>query len=275
MVQQLQLDVPFGLEEIEEVPLPAAPLESVVAQVRFPPVTWIADQDSIAPFQRAIYEKYPVLRPERTVNVVVTPEGANQGGRSTVVWRFTDKSQQWQVSLATDFLALDIKRGNYTSRAEFVQRFEEILNALDEFVHPAVYERLGIRYVDRVVLEQSNWQAELRPLMRQELLGMAGVDLTEDAFMSRTVCDSEFRFSDAVLHARWGLVPANTALDSMHGDPINKPTWLLDLDMYSPAPHDFEVTDIVERTKDYAERIYGFFRWAVTADFLRRYGADV
>lgn len=46
----------------------------------------------------------------------------------------------------------------------------------------------------------------------------------------------------------------------------------LDLDMFSATPTPFVVDQVVEQAQRYAERIYTIFRWAVTDEFLVRYG---
>jgi hypothetical protein len=45
--------------------------------------------------------------------------------------------------------------------------------------------------------------------------------------------------------------------------------------MSSVASVPFAVDRVVEIAKQYAERVYTFFRWAVTDEFLRRYGGNV
>jgi uncharacterized protein (TIGR04255 family) len=55
-------------------------------------------------------------------------------------------------------------------------------------------------------------------------------------------------------------------------EPAKEKSWILDLDMFSAAPMPFDVERVVEEAQRYAERIYTVFRWAVTDDFLVRYG---
>jgi len=55
-------------------------------------------------------------------------------------------------------------------------------------------------------------------------------------------------------------------------EPVDVPSWILDLDMFSTVPFPFEVESILEKAGDFAQRIYALFRWAVTKEFLVRYG---
>lgn len=58
-------------------------------------------------------------------------------------------------------------------------------------------------------------------------------------------------------------------------EPATEKTWLLDLDMFSTKPMPFAVDRVVDEAQRYAERIYTIFRWAVTDDFLIRYGGKL
>jgi hypothetical protein len=47
------------------------------------------------------------------------------------------------------------------------------------------------------------------------------------------------------------------------------------LDMFRAETRTFDPSEVVADARSYAERIYTFFRWAVTDDFLRLYGGKV
>jgi uncharacterized protein (TIGR04255 family) len=56
--------------------------------------------------------------------------------------------------------------------------------------------------------------------------------------------------------------------------PVNEPSWLLDLDMSTATQQDFEVDAVVAKTRSFSASIYSFFRWAVEDEFLRRFGGN-
>jgi len=267
-----EVPTPFG-DPVPEVPLPRAPLIAVIAQVRFPSVASIVREDFIGPFQERIREAYPVLRQEREVSLVLTPQGVQAGGDSAPVWRFLDRddSAEWKVSLASSFVALDTSR--YTSRNDFLDRLGAVLDALAATVRPSTCDRLGVRYVDRVLLDEDD--LSLASLLRAEVLGVATVEPGGDAALVHNISDSEFRLDDAVLHGRWGQLPPRAQLDPFHGDAVDAASWILDLDMYDTNLGGFDVGTLTSRAATFAERIYRFFRWAVRPDLLRRYGGEV
>jgi uncharacterized protein (TIGR04255 family) len=57
-------------------------------------------------------------------------------------------------------------------------------------------------------------------------------------------------------------------------EPIDEPSWVLDLDMFDANPCPFDVAAALGRSRSFAERIYTVFRWAVTDRFLVRYGGQ-
>ncbi len=248
-----------------EVPLRNAPLVCVLAQIRFPLITSIGDPAFIGPFQEAIRRRYPTLREDRTQALMFGSQGAMPGATMTT-WRFSDDAG-WQVVLAANFLAL--QTSHYTSRIDFIDRFSEIITALETHIGPGSLDRLGIRYIDRVVNAGVD---DMRQMIQQAVLGIADTPLAGHA--SHTITESLLNFDNRFLLARWGHLPPQATLDPTVMEPIDSQSWVLDLDAYVDGPRAFDADDICSETRLLAERAYAFFRWAVTDVFLRRYGGE-
>jgi uncharacterized protein (TIGR04255 family) len=249
-----------------EVPLKDAPLVRVIAQVRFPEILSIEERSFVAPFQEALRASYPVLRPERSPNLVLGPDGLGLG-KSQPAWRFADVAGEWRVSLTSVFLALETTR--YTSRSDFLDRLRVVLEALDEHVKPKLVDRLGVRYIDRITGSAVD---EIEDLVRPEVRGINGTIAATHA--SHALSESMFELGDARMLARWGRLPEGTTVDPAAIEPASEKSWILDLDMFSAAPTPFAIDEIMKLSERFAERIYAIFRWAVTDDFLRRYGGS-
>lgn len=252
----------------EEVQLRDAPLVRVIAQVRFPLILSIEKADFVAPFQEAIRGIYPILRQEVAQGILVGAQWI-ASDRKLAAWRFADGEEAWHVSLAPGFLALESTA--YTSRAEFLDRFGVAIAALHEHVKPGVVQRLGLRYIDRVTGQALD---DIRQLVRPEMLGVIGVPPGSSArqALSEALFDVPERREQ--LLARWGLLPARSTIDPAGLEAIDEPSWVLDIDMFSTAQREFEPAAIVADARHYAERLYTFFRWVVTAEFLKRYGGE-
>ena len=81
-----------------------------------------------------------------------------------------------------------------------------------------------------------------------------------------------FAVEDAQILARWGCLPSGATVDPAAVEPVTEKSWILDLDMFTTEPSPFQVDRVVARARGFAERIYTVFRWAVTDEFLVRYG---
>jgi uncharacterized protein (TIGR04255 family) len=248
------------------VPLPDAPLVRVIAQVRFAEILALQTRDAVAPFQEAIRGEYPILRPQHTQSIAVLPEGAAAGPKQTT-WRFCGPENTWRASLSTDFLALETTR--YTSRRDFLARLERLIDALAHHVKPAIVQRFGVRYIDRI---EGDAIASIGRLVRHEMVGVLDAGLSD--YVERATGDVWYAFpnSEDRMRVRWGLIPPNSTVDPGAIEPIDSLSWILDLDMFSAAESTFSSEAILATARRYTERVYAMFRWIVTDEFLRLYG---
>lgn len=248
----------------DEVPLPNAPLVSVIAQVRFPALLSVRNLDRVAPFQEAIRNQYPYL--ERSV--VVSNGTPNPMSEPIVHWRFADEATdfKWRASLSQDFVALETRA--YESRDDFMERLEAILQTLGEMLGPAHMTRFGMRYIDQIKGEPLG---RIDTLLRREVLGVvpcAGTDARQVITEFAALADP------GELLARWGRLPAQMTVDPNLLPPITEDSWLIDLDVSRAGQAAFDAKGIVETARRAAERVYAVFRWMVTEEFLRAYGGN-
>ncbi|MCY3586646.1 MAG: TIGR04255 family protein [Acidimicrobiaceae bacterium] len=259
------VDSPFG-PPVPSVPLLRSPLSFVVARIQIPLVASISQEYFVADFQEQIRSAYPDLRKDLEQQFVIGPDGV-QAQKQGVVWRFTDDRSDWQVALGPEFLAL--ASHGYTNRADFVGRFGDLAHALHRWIMPSKVRRLGVRYVDRVGPEHFE---RLHQMVRAEVLGPLTVDDPEHIELQHSLTDCQYAFDDGTaLRARWGRVPAQATFDPVM-EPLETPSWVLDLD----ASHDerpFDPNKLREQVQDFSDRIYRYFRWAMTDDFLTTFEA--
>ncbi|GAB1541812.1 hypothetical protein NUACC21_44850 [Scytonema sp. NUACC21] len=252
-----------------EVPLKEAPLIRVLAQVRFPPILSIEESNFVAPFQEAIREKYPLLQLEQSRGLILDSQGV-VSTEPQKIWRFVDAGSHWRVSLARDFIALETLA--YSSRSDFLERLENVLTALDLHIKPQIIERFGLRYIDRLVEQDTK---DLSKFVRPEVAGILSTEFGKS--VHQTISESLFNLPEGhgQLLARWGLLSADTTIDPTVVEPIAQPSWVLDLDMSVSTQREFSIKVIMSEAQHFAERIYTFFRWVVTDDFLQRFGGEL
>lgn len=249
----------------EPVPLAKAPLIRVLAAARFPMIAEIETPEFAATFQKTVGTAYP-LASQETIELHATRTDGVVSVASNTVRRFMDEAG-WRISLARDFIALETP--SYVSRPDFLARFRNLLDALIKQVTPARVDRLGVRYIDRI---KGQDLMDIARLVQPELAWVANTPLMPQC--KHSFGDNLFDLGTSQLAARWGLLPENSTPDPSTIEPIPEPSWILDLDMSTKAHSPFAVDAICQTAEAFAARIYTFFRWAVTDEFLRRFGGE-
>jgi len=266
------LENPLTASPPREIWLPNAPLVRVITQISFPPVVSISKPEFIAPFQEALRSVYPVLRPEQAFGFVFAnvPAATPPTPQTQTTWRFNDSANAWRVSLAPNFLAIETTA--YKSKVDFVERASLVVNALGEHINPQVVDRIGLRFIDRVVGAPIK---NLDKFVRSEVVGVLMSEAAPSVQHALSECLFDAPKEDAQFLARWGRLPSNATHDPAAVEGIGEPSWILDLDMFSTKAGAFTAKNVLERIGNYADRIYTFFRWAVTDEFLKLYGGTL
>ena len=262
----------FADENLTEVPLPDAPLVKVLTQVRFPMIAKIGTSEGILGFQERLRARYPVTRQESPMVLMVGPAGPIQSQLSGTVWRMSEANGPWAVVLAQDFVALETS--TYTTRDHLLERWREVLDALSALdPGPTVVDRIGVRYVDQV--EGDEFVEAMSTLVRSEILGPSNIERSDGEVLVASVSQALFHLNSMQVKATWGVVPANTVI--VPGiDAVPERSWILDVDAFVEERDQlFSTNRVVEETRLGAQRAYAFFRWAVTDEFLRRFGGEV
>jgi uncharacterized protein (TIGR04255 family) len=253
-----------------EVPLKNAPLVRAIAQVRFPPILSIEQQEFVRSFQEAIREKYPILQPVQVQSPIFNPEGTLIAQSPQTIWCFWSTDRTWRISLASSTASIETTK--YTSRSEFLARLDSLLVTLDRSFHPVQIDRFGLRCIDRVVGRDLQ---DLSDLIRPEMAGIVSSEL--QAYIHQVLHESLFILPSGAgqIAARWGIIPALDTYDPYEIEAIDERSWLLDLDISTVKEQEFKVESLMEQAHNFTERLYTFWRWVVTDEFLRRYGGEV
>jgi len=253
-----------------EISLKDPPLICVIAQVRFSqPIRSIEERTFIDPFYQTIQEDYPTLKIENSFYLEFKEQKVIR--TESKVWRFEEElNKNWRVSLTSYFVALETI--GYSGQEEFFERLLKILKAVDSQIKPQSIARFGLRYIDRLTGEDTK---NITNLVRPEMAGILSTEFGE--YIHQTINESLFKLPEknAEILARWGLLPANTTIDPSIIEPIDEPSWILDLDISSSLERPFDVDSTMKEAKSFAERIYTFFRWVVTDNFLSRFGGEL
>lgn len=270
--------VPLAPTPIAEVHLPRAPLARVIAQARFSPILGITRSDRLVGFQEALRETYPHLSREQVGHIVLSA-GQSPIVREQQIWRLTDRRQEpdWRVSLGVGFVAVEAYR--YESREDFLGRFDAVVAAVETEFRPAEATRLGLRYIDRLTGKAVE---RIHDLLRSDILGVihgSQGSPTGDSLMilrqsiAHVMTEAKFLAQNGnQVHGRWGGVPSGATYDPSALEPVQEPSWVLDLDMFTSQSQPFKSGELLKTVTGFAGTLYWLFRQMVTKEFLRFYG---
>lgn len=262
--------VPLGGPPPAELPLSKAPLERVVAQIRFPVILKIEDKSVVSKFQEATCADYPILR-ELSNQSVRIEMGLNNAPTVVPVisriWQFSDAPGAWKISLAAD--ALTIETTSYHSRDDLLLRWSTVLNAMEGVFHPSLIERIGVRYVDRIV---GGDFARFDSFMATRLMGTAFSELKSR--LKSSLHEAVFDVEEGNLLLRWGVMPPGMTPDPGAIAPTGSNSFVLDIDVWSATQRAYSTNALGASFRQLMERAYSVFRFAVTDEFLQAYGKN-
>jgi uncharacterized protein (TIGR04255 family) len=265
------IDVP------ERVVFRETPLVLTLCQVRYSPVLSVSNPVSVAPFQAAIIDQYPLMEQINEQNLKVRVEGSPTGNQASLQsntgstnWRFSDVEDVWTVVLTQDFVTLETRA--YREFGDFENRLERVLGALDKTIHPPVVLRVGLRYVDEIRLGEGGWKTAIRP----ELLGaLAEPELSSAVVQSFQ--QLQFKTPDAIgVTLQHGFIPSGTAVSPRRDEtPPDGPFYVLDVDVFEefkPGELALKPRLIRERVRKYHDISSTLFRWSVTKEYTTTLG---
>jgi uncharacterized protein (TIGR04255 family) len=250
------------------VHLPRAPLVRVLAQIRFPRIPELADESAAGQLRTTLRHRYPIMRPERAFGLIVTGDGVTAQQDEEHLWKLHDKEGNWSVTASTGFVALETT--TYGSRDEFCERLDEVIAAIHQLFEPVVFDRLGVRYIDRL---EGDHLDKLPKYVNNALLGLI-TEVNPPAQLLVTLTQAQLQYGNIQLIAKWGLLPPGAVMDPSV-PPTQSPSWILDLDVFGATGGDFDAIELGKRSREYADFAYRFFRWAVTDELLRAAGGDL
>ena len=254
----------------QEIFLLKAPLETVIAQVRFSTVLRLRNESEVVEFQERMRGDYPYFVPEvgQELFIEVTPTGPQARQNSTNVWRFLSADQKWRVTLGTEAISLESKA--YTTRNDFVRRIAAVVERLQSVYAPEIITRTGLRYLSRIRAPEFERTSELLAAPFRGVLGTA-----MEASVEQTMSEALVRTDEGKLTLRWGVLPQGATIDPGLLEPLAEPSAVLDIDSFCPEQRLFRDTNVIEHFDGLAARAYAVFRSIVTDEFLRTYGGQV
>lgn len=155
--------------------LERSPLELVVCQIRFNNKT-AAEEPAVALSFHAQLGgeggRYPKMEPIATQEFSITmgPGAAPATeAKSLTGWRLTSAENGWVISLTGEYVSIETSA--YQTWDHFRERLAELIDVTVAQLAPAIEQRIGLRYVDRIGELELSEPQDWAPYIAPELLG--------------------------------------------------------------------------------------------------------
>lgn len=234
-------------------------LESVICQLRFPPILRI-ESDLPADFQDRIRDRFAFYRKAGEVELPagVPPQLAKLivSDVSDVNHEFVSEQQNWVLNLTKEFVALTAR--SYQTWEAFKECFEAPFAALREIYQVSFFTRIGLRY--RNVIRRSALDLSDRPwrdLLMPHVLGELGqTDVSENVVERKSEVVFRLPLHDALLKVRYALGSGKDSEDET--------SFIIDADFFTTTRTD--VSNATDTLNTFNREAGRFFRWCITQE---------
>lgn len=266
------------IPKVNRIVFERTPLVLAVFQVRFSPILSISDPVAVAPFQRALSARYPILNSWGDVQaegVPSNPQIENRPAKNR--WKFSDYDDTWTVSLALESITIETRE--YQEFEDFLDRLAEVLVAFTESFPQPIGTRIGLRYINEVRAAQGSWEE----VIQSELLGPLSYRPIAE-HIDQAIQQMVLKFEgDQGINFRHGYLEGTVIPPRPGQEPPSSRFYLLDFDAYReyrrPGSLLFDPEVICKQVGIYHEAVSRLFRWSITEEYtaslgVRRNAAD-
>lgn len=258
------MPVPLDLPEPSIGDLEDAPLQLVVCQIRHERNMAIVDVKKALAIQAQLGD-YDLLDEGQQSQIdLVSTEGGGVAPSSSVTehrgWRLRSSDRTWTAALLPDYFALECS--GYTTWPAFFSRLESLVNATTQHLGPAGLFRLGLRYIERIDLNEISEPQQWRGYINDHLLGPL-LDQTMSASITAVQQIVQFAGTKGYQVAlRHGVELDDT-------DDTRCP-YVLDTDCWWRGSRSFDVAEVLADASSLHRLALQIFELAVTPKLLVR-----
>lgn len=257
---------PFTGDAQRRIRLESPPVPLVVAQVRWPELTELQGGiDEAAGRLAQRLDSYPFHDRGQEVSVQITQEGVTtQPGE--VVHQWQSENREWHIAFTRRSFAVFCIR--YSGFDEFADRLRVGLEALASTVGVPTLERVGLRYVNRIVDEETI--KSLPEMVESAILGLSllrasSAEVSQLTSLSQAI----YAVGQDRLQVRSGFLPAGETVDPAI-PPVGNTSWVLDLDAMRDAPGPLFTESVLDVVGRLADINYDFFKLIAKNKYVER-----
>ena len=205
-------------------------LSQVILRLDFEPVSALRELkrvDTRPDFSTLIGDRFPVVIGQPTANLVVNvgPTGSGINTQVTgIQWNHRKKQDGTQILvLSPDFLSLEYGKRSYDHFPPFRDEFLAAFQALQALYNVSGFTRLGLRYINEVVLPEGN-ALDWRNIIAPHLVEAVMANRPENSAMLRSMHQLLVRIDECDLTCTYGLHNPDFP------NPVVRRAFILDID---------------------------------------------
>jgi uncharacterized protein (TIGR04255 family) len=198
----------------------------------------------------------------RVASMVVGPGGPSAGTTEAFNgWHLKSEDNAWTAALMPGHFSLETT--TYTRWTEFEGRLSDLAAAIAAVASPVMEQRVGLRYVDRLVgldvRDPAGWSRWIRgPILGPPLHPVLGAAVVS----TRQQIDLDLGDGDLCVVRHGTLRDLDAPRDA-------EAIYLLDFDIYRSQSRRFSATEILDSTRAFHEKADALFEQVITEDLMR------
>ena len=185
------------------------------------------------------------------------------------VYQWSDVNQDRTVTLTPNYVTLSFLdyEGGYE---EFSRVLQGVLAIVVDAAAVPVYDRLGIRYVNRIV--EGTEAIKVDDLIKSAGLGLAAVESEpKRARLVESQTVGLYELNPGKLVARMGTLPPQQVPDPAIA-PVDSESWVLDIDSFEEGRKSFTVDNVLSTTGRLADAARDFLQYITKDGFEQNFG---
>jgi uncharacterized protein (TIGR04255 family) len=229
-------------------------LKEVVVRVDFLSPVWEVAKSLPPTISQEARRKFPIADPTPFVfeQLQVSEQGVSRSKTTGTEWRFHGMERDKTLCFHPTFLW--IQYTSYDSYETLKSEFQDAMHSFLQAFKDTKVSRLGLRYINNVVLENGDPLVWSGYLNKQMLCLFKLYD--ESQALTRVFHNLEFNFGDHALRYQFGMHNPD------YPAPIKKKTFVLDLDAYYEGLQDTD--EIMNNLDKFHGRIQSLFELSIT-----------
>lgn len=244
--------------------LDKSPLIEVIAQLRFPTILRIANQQPVD-FQDCIRFDYPIFETSKNLQIPVELSNLltqfSSKFPTDLTYQFKSEDLNSQISL--DKNSITIATTKYERYENFISQFKTAVEIFEKIYNPSFYSRIGLRYRDLIIrsklnLQDKAWHELIQKHIAAELYAPEMADSIQNF-----VKNFQLKIELGQINFNHGLVNVR---DTEKG--IDETAYLLDIDLFTEnkvekGENAWKILD------NYNHTARNLFRWGIAEELHR------